>query len=163
MEHFSFVVWHAYTSTSHIYVPVYHICMNQCISYVLFVFMYSMYHLIKMFVCLLAGVHMQHTVSEPTPWISVVGLSRDEQSRIKSIHIQTRQQPLLLMGDVSTEREENKHFSFVPVISPLSLSHSFAPSGSPYFFFLPCLSLIFFSFFYCAVGWCLPSTSYPLQ
>lgn len=41
-------------------------------------------------------------------WISGVGYSRHEQSRIKSIFILARQQSVLLLGDAATQREEGE-------------------------------------------------------
>lgn len=58
--------------------------------------------------CLLPGECSSTPVCtpEPTPWVSGVGLSRDEQSGIKSILVLGRQEPLLLLGDASTEGEK---------------------------------------------------------
>lgn len=59
-------------------------------------------------------------VPEPTPWVSGVGLSRGERSRIKSILILARQEPLLLLGDTSTEREEKRVQTLLLLLLPLS-------------------------------------------
>lgn len=127
--------------------------------------------------CLLSYVcaYVLVCVSEPAPWISGVGHSRDEQSRIKSILILARQEPLLLLGDMSTEREKGKEnkpsSSFFYSCHLLSLT-VFAPSSSHCFFFFFFSFLLFFfffsslhlclfpfllSFFHCPVLCCPPS------
>lgn len=60
--------------------------------------------------CLLACVcaYVPVCVSEPAVWISAVGHSRDEQSRIKSILVLARREPVLLLGDTATEGEEKR-------------------------------------------------------
>lgn len=71
-------------------------------------------------VCVCAWACVPLCVSEPTPWISGVGHSRDEQSRIKSILILARQEPVLLLGDTSTEREEKRELTLLLLLLLLS-------------------------------------------
>lgn len=66
-------------------------------------------------------------------WISGVGYSRHEQSRIKSIFILARQQSVLLLGDTATQKEEGgkKEQTILLLLPPSSfLSRSVTPSSS---------------------------------
>lgn len=66
-------------------------------------------------------------------WISGVGYSRHQQSRIKSIFILARQQSVLLLGDAATRREEGekKEQAILLLLPPSSfLSRSVTPSSS---------------------------------
>lgn len=84
-------------------------------------------------VCLLVCAYVPFCVPEPTPWISGVGHCRDEQSRIKSILILARQEPLFLLGDSAAQGKENKpsfyflyfcHLFCLAVLRPPALSAS---------------------------------------
>ena len=93
--------------------------VSECVQWL------SVKVLVCLHVCVCAWVCVPLCVSEPTPWISGVGHSRDEQSRIKSILILARQEPVLLLGDTSTEREEKRELTLLLLLllsSALSLT-----------------------------------------
>lgn len=81
-------------------------------------------------------------------WISGVGYSRHEQSRIKSIFILARQQSVLLLGDAATQREEG---GTTPVIFSVSQCYTLQ------------LSLCFFLFFFSSSLHCIPVFSFLLS
>lgn len=121
------------------YIHTCHVCVLH------WVLVNWVYHSVKVFdcMCLLSceRAHEPLRVPEPAPWISVVGLSKHEQSRIKSILILARQEPLLLLGDMSTDREEKREQPHLLLLLSSLLSHSFAPSSySTSFSPLHCLS-----------------------
>lgn len=106
---------------------------HTCVLHLVLVNLW-VYHSAKVLdcMCLLSceRAYEPRRVPEPAPWISVVGLSKHEQSRIKSILILARQEPLLLLGDTSTDRKEKREQTphLLLLLSSL-LSHSFAPSS----------------------------------
>lgn len=102
-------------------------------------------------------------------WISGVGYSRHEQSRIKSIFILARQQSVLLLGDAATQREEGEKknkpsFSFfyphhlfcLAVLHPPALSLLLLVL----LFFISPLHSCFFLFYYPVLS---PPLSTPRQ
>lgn len=124
------------------------------------------YHSVKVLVCLCLCAYAPLCVPEPAPRISGVGLSKHEQSRIKSILILARQEPLLLLGDTSTDTEEKREQTphLLLLLSSL-LSHSFAPSSYPTSFSsFHCLSLSrFLLSFFCSTVLCCPPSLLPLN
>lgn len=124
-----------------------------------------MHHLLKVDACsqsVCVCVCVPLYVSEPTPWISWIGQSKDEQSGIKSILILARQEPPLLLGDTATEGREKQRTNPPPPSAPVisSLSPSFtlqlSLSCSSTSCFCSYLFLSSFFFFQCPVSCCPP-------